>query len=124
MAADVATRARSLELRIGIHTGMLVIGLVGSDPGRDEQALGYTVNVAARLQTLAEPGTAVISGATRRLVADAFVLEDMGTPPLKGITDPVPVFRVLRASATRDRRGREGVALSPLVGREEEISLM
>ncbi len=125
VGADVAAlRACPLEVRIGIHTGTVVVGAIGSDPGRDEQALGYTVNVAARLQTLAEPGSAVISAATRHLVGDAFVLEDMGTPPLKGIADPLPVFRVVRASATRGRRGREGAGLSPLVGREQEISLM
>lgn len=123
-AGSAALRARPLEVRIGIHTGIAVVGTIGSDPRRDEQALGHALNVAARLQALADPGSAVISAATRHLVGDAFVLEDMGTPALKGIADPMPVFRVVRASAERGRRGREGAALSPLVGREQEISLM
>jgi len=112
--------ASPLDVRIGIHTGMAVVGAIGSD----EQALGHTLHVASRLQTVADPGTAVISAATRHLIGDAFVLEDLGMRSLKGIVDPVPVFRVLRTSPTRDRRGREAAARSPLVGRDQEISLM
>ena len=123
-AASVALGAHPLQVRIGLHTGVAVVGTLGSNPGRDEQALGHALNVAARLQNLANPGSAVISGATRHLLGDAFMLEGMGTPTLKGIAEPMPVFRVVRASAERGRRGREGAALSPLVGREQEISLI
>ncbi len=121
---NAALAACPLEMRIGIHTGLAVVGKFRGDRGPDEQALGHALNVAARLQTLADPGSAVISAATRRLVADAFVLEDMGTPALKGIAEPFSVFRVVGPSAERGRRGREGLARSPLVGREQEISLI
>ena len=117
-------RVHPLQVRIGIHTGAVVIGALGSDPGRDDVALGDAVNIAARLQGVASPGTIVISAATRRLVGDAFVLDDPATVPLKGVAEPLPVFRVAHARFGRDRLGRMAGGLAPLVGREQELSLM
>jgi class 3 adenylate cyclase/tetratricopeptide (TPR) repeat protein len=125
LAADIPVlAARPLEVRIGIHTGAVVVGAVGGDPGRDDVALGDAVNIAARLQGVAESGTIVISAATRRLVGDVFVVENAGAPQLKGIAEPMPVFRVLHAASERARPARTVLGLAGLVGREQEIALM
>jgi class 3 adenylate cyclase/predicted ATPase len=114
-----------LAVRVGIHTGSVVIGEMGGT-GRSEQlALGETPNIAARLQGLAQPDTVVISGETARLVQGFFLMEDLGTHALKGMATPLPVYRVLRASGAQSRlevippRG-----LTPLVGRESEVALL
>ena len=117
---------RSLELRIGIHTGLVMAGELGSAPAREEDAIvGETPNLAARLQGMAKPNTVVISDATRRLVRGVFVLEELGSHSLKGIAEPVPVFRVLRASGVQSRLELAGPGgLTPLVGRVQEVALL
>ncbi len=116
----------SIEVRIGIHTGLVVAGDLGAGSAREEDAIvGETPNLAARLQGIAEPNTAVISDATRRLVRGVFVLDELGSHSLKGIAAPVPVFRVLRASGVQSRLELAGPAgLTPLVGREQEVALL
>ena len=116
-------REHPLLVRIGVHTGPVVVGTMGSDPRREDFALGDTMNIAARLQGVSEPGCVVLSGATRHLVHDAFVLEDLGPRLLKGIAEPVPVWRALRVRDARGRPGRPATGLTPLVGREQELSL-
>ena len=70
---------RSLQARTGIATGLVVVGdLVGSGSAQEEAVIGDTPNLAARLQSLAEPGTVVIAEATRRLIGDTFILVDLG----------------------------------------------
>ncbi len=92
-----------LAVRIGIHTGPVVVGEIGAGERRETLALGITTNIAARLQAIAEPDAVVISQATLRLVAGLFVTEDLGTPVLKGIAEPVRVHRVTQASGVRSR---------------------
>ena len=86
--------ARGLQIRIGIHTGLVVIGEIGSSEKREILALGETPNIAARLQGLAEPDTVVISAATQRLVAGLFESQDLGPQTLKGISVPLSVYQV------------------------------
>src|SRR5262245_45730163 len=82
-----------LAVRLGIHTGLVVMGALGGG-GREEQlVLGETPNVAARLQGLAAPDTVVISAATQRLVQGLFACQALGTPALKGLPAPGGVPR-------------------------------
>jgi class 3 adenylate cyclase/tetratricopeptide (TPR) repeat protein len=112
-----------LNVRIGIHTGPVVVGEMGSTSHRDTTALGETMNRAARLQVAAPPGAVVISDATLRLVRGIFVFEDLGPQALPGIPDPVPAHRVLRRSGVRSRLDAAGDTLTPLVSRTDEVKL-
>src|SRR5262245_61599340 len=87
-------KEKSLQVRIGIHTGLVVVGEIGGGGRHEQLAQGETPNVAARLQGLAAPDTVVISAATARLVQSMFVLEELGTQPLKGVPEPLAVMRV------------------------------
>ncbi len=111
-----------IQVRIGIHTGLVVIGEIGSSEKREMLALGETPNLAARLQGVAEPDTVVLSAATHHLVQGLFEYEDFGAQRLKGLSTPVSVYRVVRESAAQSRFDvavRRG--LTPLVGRSHEI---
>jgi class 3 adenylate cyclase len=115
----------TLAVRVGIHTGLVVVGDVGSGDRHERLALGETPNVAARLQGLAAPDTVVISAATQRLVHGLFVCQAQGTPALKGVSQPFAVYRVLGASGAQSRFEVAVTAgLTPLVGREEELGLL
>jgi class 3 adenylate cyclase len=116
-----------LAARVGIATGLVVVGdLVGEGAAREEAVVGGTPNLAARLQALAAPGSVVIALGTHRLVGGLFELEDLGTHRLKGLAEPVRVWRAVGASAAENRfEALHGAAgLTPLVGREQEIALL
>jgi class 3 adenylate cyclase len=118
-------QAPSLHLRIGIATGLVVVGdLIGGDAAHDNEVVGETPNLAARLQALAEPNAVVIEGGTRRLLGGWFDYRDLGAVPVKGFGDAVQVWRVLGASAVDSRFEALRAATTPLVGREEEIALL
>src|SRR5262249_40224905 len=89
---DDAQRA----VRVGVHTGLVVVGEMGGGAKHELLALGETPNLAARLQSCAAPDTVVISGATYRLVQGLFACQDLGVHPLKGIARPIEVYRVLQ----------------------------
>jgi class 3 adenylate cyclase len=112
-----------LAVRIGLHTGPVVVGEMGGGGRHEHLATGDTVNIAARLEGLAASNTVVISGVTARLVRQAFALEDLGRHALKGVTEPMQVFRVLRPLETpADQPAVAGVPF--LVGRDEELGLL
>lgn len=116
-----------LEARVGIHTGLVVAGEIGA--GQDAESLaivGPTPNVAARLEEIAEPNTVVISAATQRLVEGYFTVADLGRVPLKGIGEPVRVFRVLASTGAQSRMDliRQTIGLAPLIGRERELAAL
>ena len=114
-----------LAVRVGIHTGLVVVGEMGSGSRHEHLALGDTPNLAARLQGLAEPNTVVISAATSRLVHGYFTCQDLGTHALKGLETPVHVSQVLGESAAQSRLDVAGTTgLTPLVGREAEVTLL
>jgi class 3 adenylate cyclase/tetratricopeptide (TPR) repeat protein len=115
-----------LAVRIGIETGVVIAGDIGTGEIRDELAVvGETPNVAARLQSLAQPNTVVIGKTTRRLVDGLFVLEDLGPQPLRGIAEPVQTFCVRGESDALSRfEAHAERGLTPLVGREEEMRLL
>jgi class 3 adenylate cyclase/tetratricopeptide (TPR) repeat protein len=114
-----------LAVRLGIHTGLVVVGEMGGGNRQEQLALGETPNVAARLQGLAAPDTVVVSAATYRLITGFFVCQDLGANTLRGMAEPVPVYQVLGESAAQSRlevAGNSG--LTPLVGREAEVRLL
>jgi len=103
-------RGQSVQLtaRLGIHTGLVVVGEMGGGARQERLALGETPNIAARLQGIAAPNTLVISTATFQLLGGFFACQSLGTPILKGFTQPLAVYRVLyvRVSAHRDQSDR------------------
>jgi class 3 adenylate cyclase/predicted ATPase len=118
-------RRVQLAVRLGIHTGLVVVGEIGGGTRQEQLALGETPNLAARLQGLASPNTLVISATTFQLLGGYFACQPLGTPPLKGQAQPMAVYRVLYESMARSRleaAGRTG--WTPLVGREQEIGLL
>ncbi|TMA50721.1 MAG: adenylate/guanylate cyclase domain-containing protein, partial [Deltaproteobacteria bacterium] len=109
-----------LQVRIGMHTGQVVVGEMGGGSRHEQLALGETPNIAARVQGIAEPDTVVISAATHRLVQGYFACRDLGAQTLKGISTPVEVYQVLVESGAQSRFEVAVTAgLTPLVGREE-----
>jgi class 3 adenylate cyclase len=119
-----ATQGIEFGIRAGLNSGPVMVGNVGSDLRFEYTALGDAVNVAARMQTAAQPGTIVITEMTRRLTGDNFELEDLGEIAVKGKSEPVHAFRVLgRKAAPARRRGLASVGLdSPMVGRDEPLA--
>jgi predicted ATPase/class 3 adenylate cyclase len=115
-----------LAARVGIATGLVVVGdLVGSGPAREHAVVGETPNLAARLQTLAEPGTVVIAEGTRRLVGGLFEYADLGRRSVKGFAEPVPAWRALGPGRAEGRFwALRAAGLTPLVGRERELALL
>ena len=120
-----AEKGVQLNMRIGIHTGPVVVGEMGGDGRHENLATGETVNIAARLEGLAQPNTVLISSVTERLMRGAFVLEGLGAQVLKGVAEPMEVFRVLRPlDIDRDEDESmpgQGVFL---IGRDEEVGLL
>lgn len=109
------------QLRIGIHSGQVVVGEVGGEAHREYLAMGGPVNVAARLQGEAEPGGVLVSAATAGLIEGNFELEPVGPLALKGVETPVAAFRVVGTKAIAESpRGLPGLK-TPLVGREGEL---
>src|SRR5437867_7620525 len=118
-------RGVRLAVRLGIHTGLVVVGEVGGGTRQEQLALGETPNLAARLQGLAAPNTLVISAATVPLLGGFFACQSLGTPLLKGFAQPLEVYQVLSESTARSRLDTAGsTGLTPLVGREEEVRLL
>jgi class 3 adenylate cyclase len=118
-------RSVHLAVRLGVHTGLVVVGDVGGGTRHEQLALGETPNVAARLQGIAAPNTLVISAATFQLLGGFFACQPLGTPPLKGQTQPLAVYRVLYESRSRSRLEAAGsTGWTPLVGREPEIGVL
>jgi class 3 adenylate cyclase/predicted ATPase len=120
----VRDKGVQLAVRVGIHTGPVVVGAMGGGDGRRENlATGETVNIAARLEGLASPNTVVISQATSRLVHDTFALEALGPTTLKGVAEPMSVYRV-RGLAEADEAEPRPVSAPIVVGRGEEVGLL
>src|SRR5262245_21102958 len=114
-----------LAVRLGIHTGLVVVGDIGGAGRQEQLALGETPNIAARLQGLAEPDTLVISEATAQLVHGYFVCQALGAQALKGVAPPLMVYQVLHESGAQTRLDVAATrGLTRLVGREQEVGLL
>jgi class 3 adenylate cyclase len=97
-----AAHGVQLAVRLGLHTGPVVVGAMGGGDRYERLALGETPNIAARLQAFAAPDTVAISAVTARLVQSAFALESLGVHSLKGVGQPMPIFRVVGLVETHD----------------------
>ena len=126
-AANLRTNVdAALQVRIGIATGTVVVSelLIGETPA-EQAVVGETPTLAARLQTLAEPGTVLICPQTRRLTGGHFDYRDLGALALKGWTEPVAIWQALRPTGVASRfEAMHETKLPPLFGREEEIELL
>ena len=129
-AADAVRKLPSkrepLQVRVGVATGLVVVGeLIGEGAAREQTIVGETPNLAARLQTLAEPGTVAIGPSTRRLLGDLFDLVDLGTVQLKGISVPVQTWRVVGEGSAESRfEALHRTGVTPLIGRKHELGLL
>src|SRR4029450_2014901 len=118
-------RGVHLAVRLGIHTGLVVVGEVGGGPRQEQLALGEPPNLAARLQGIAAPNTLVVSAATVQLLGGFFTAQSLGTSVLKGLAQPIEIYQVLHESTARSRLEAAGtIGLTPLVGREQEVGLL
>ena len=114
-----------LQVRVGIHTGPVVVGEIGAGERTERLALGETPNIAARVQGHAAPNEVMISATTYHLIEGLFACEDRGRPELKGVTTPLTLYRVVQASEAHSRFevvARRG--LTPLIGRDSEFGLL
>lgn len=110
-----------LAVRVGIHSGLVVAGDVGVGGRTDQLVLGQTPNVAARLESLAEPDTVLLSRTTFDMVQGFFECEALGPHQFKGLAEPIEVFRALRQTGVRSRfQLTLAGGLTPMVGRRRE----
>jgi class 3 adenylate cyclase/tetratricopeptide (TPR) repeat protein len=125
LAIIESIRSQNLAVRIGVASGLVVVGDLVGAAAEQFAAVGETPNLAARLQNLAEPNTIVVSDATRALIGPLFEVEDLGAVELKGIETPQRVWRVHTETALASRsEALYGAALTPLIGRDEEVELL
>ena len=114
----------ALQARVGIATGLVVVGdeTVGAS---QREVVGEAPNLAARLQSIAEPGQVLIAGDTRRLAGRYFEYRDLGQVSLKGFSTPVQAWQVARASSVASRfEARQTAGMLPLIGRERELEML
>ena len=114
-----------LAIRIGVHTGLVVVGDMGGQGRQEQLALGEVPNVCARIQGVAEPNTIAMSEATYRLVQGYFACQDLGAQTLRGVAEPLHVYQVLSESGVHSRLDIASArGLTPLVGREQEVGVL
>ena len=116
----------ALASRVGIDTGLVVVGdLIGDGAAREEAVVGETPNIAARLQSIAEPDAIVVSNRTKRLLAAAFTYVDLGAQALKGVELPIRAWRVIGHREVESRFDARATGdMTDLVGRDEELALL
>jgi class 3 adenylate cyclase/predicted ATPase len=121
----VTSAGSPLQARVGIATGLVVVGdLIGAGAAQEQAVVGETPNLAARLQALAEPGAIVIASGTRKLTGGLFEYRDLGPVALKGFADQVSAWQVLGSGATESRFEALRATTTPFIGRDEEIELL
>ncbi len=130
-SVDAVTKLKTdigtpLQVRVGIATGMVVVGdLTGEGAAKEQSVIGETPNLAARLQSLAMPGSVLICGNTRRLTEGHFECRNVGPVMLKGWAEPLPAWEALGATSAESRfEAQHKARLTPPIGRDEEIELL
>ena len=114
-----------LKMRVGIHTGPVVVGTLGNDLRVEFKAVGDTVNLASRMEALAEPGTTYVSDDTFKLTEGLFRFEALGEKEIKGKEKPLKVYQVIAPSSRRTRFDVSAErGLTPFVGRQRELELL
>jgi predicted ATPase/class 3 adenylate cyclase len=119
---DARSDRPKLSVRVGIDTGNVVIGKGG---GSESEVFGDAANMAARVQSAADPNEVIVTPAVNKLVSGLFVVEEHGAHQLKGIAEPVELYRIMRLSSVRNRLAASMVhGLTPFVGRDDETRLL
>jgi class 3 adenylate cyclase/predicted ATPase len=121
-----APNGNQMAARVGVASGLAVVGdLLGAGAAQEQTVIGDIPNLAARLQSLADPGCAVIDEETRRRIGGLFVCRELGSVHLKGLPDPVRAWEVLGEAVVQSRfEAMHPSSLSPLVGRDDELDLL
>src|SRR5262249_30286363 len=114
----------TLRARMGLNTGLVVVGKIGDNLRMDYTAVGDTTNVAARLQALADPGAVLLAGTTHEMVRGFVVTEPMGAVPLRGRLEPVIVHKLTGLGSSRVPRPAAESDRSPFVGRGRELEVL
>jgi class 3 adenylate cyclase/tetratricopeptide (TPR) repeat protein len=118
----VAANRPRLSVRVGIDSGVAVIGHGG---GSESEIFGDTTNVASRVQAAADPDTVLVTPTVNRLISGLFVIEECGAHQLKGMAEPVELYRIVRLSGARSRLAASAASdLTAFVGREDELRLL
>ena len=119
----VLPTGEGLQVRVGIATGTVIVGeTIGEGPAQEQAVVGETPNLAARLQEIAEPDTVVITASTLRLLGGVFAVKDRGLQALKGVAEPVPIWRVTGERPVVSRFDAfHSKKLTQFVGRQEEL---
>jgi predicted ATPase/class 3 adenylate cyclase len=113
-----------LQARVGIATGLVVVDMIGEGPAQAWTVLGDAPNLAARLQTVAEPGTVLLAPATHHLIGDLFECRALGPRQVKGLAEPIETWQLLRPHNVATRFLARRAARTPIVGRAEELELL
>jgi class 3 adenylate cyclase/predicted ATPase len=112
---NAGTRAPELVARIGLESGPVIVDATG-------EVFGEAPNIAARVQAVCEPGAVLVTSTVQRQIAGLFIAEDRGAHELKGVPAPVTLYRILRISGGRRRKGAR--LLTPFVGRDEDLDVL
>ena len=121
----VQRQVQPIRMRVGIHTGPVVVGTVGNDLRVEFKAVGDTVNVASRIEEIAEPGTTFVTEDTFKATEGIFRFENLGEREVKGKEKPIRVYQVLAPSSRRTRFDVSSeLGLTPFIGRERELELL
>src|SRR5256886_10589024 len=117
------TRGIDFRVRMGLNTGLVVVGAIGDNLRMDYTAVGDTTNTAARMQQLAPPGGIVVAEATQKLIAPYFETRALGAVPVKGKSQPVAAWELVGAAGAGSRlAARAARGLSPFVGRDDALA--
>jgi len=125
--AEAARRAHGItvQMRVGLNSGTVVVRAIGSDLHMDYSAVGQTTHLAARMEQLATPGSILLTADTLRLVEGLVQVKALGPIPVKGLPEPVEVFELVGASTLRGRfQARVAGGLTRFVGRETELAAL
>jgi tetratricopeptide (TPR) repeat protein len=125
-AEDVRrTQGLTVQIRVGLNAGEVVVRAIGNDLHMDYSAIGQTTHLAARMEQLAPPGSSLLTAATLRLVEGLVRVHALGPVPVKGLAEPVEVFELVGVTAIRRRlQAAAARGLSQFVGRDQEIALL